>query len=257
LDRPVFEQYVVMLRDLASGQLGYSLTANRPVTVMIGEQLGATLTLGIGALIIGTGLGIGLGTLSATAKNRMVVGVTRLLVAFSLASPVYWTGMLAIYVFSVWLRWLPSTGFGNDLRTMILPWSVLGVSIAGSIARVTGTELTQALRASFMLTARGKGLPERRVISNHALRAALVPIVTIIALQAGFLLGGAVLTEAIFVRQGIGQLMLRAVNERDYTVVQGIVIVSTLIYGVANLMAEVVIGWADPRLRFSAADEGL
>jgi ABC-type dipeptide/oligopeptide/nickel transport system permease component len=146
---------------------------------------------------------------------------------------------------------LPSTGSGSNVRNLLLPWLVLGFSLAGSIARVTAASVRQNLGQDYVRVARAKGLRERVILARHALRPALTPIIALIALQLGFLLGGAVVTEAMFVRQGIGQLMLRAVNERDFTVVQGVVIVSTLAYSLINVVADLIIAWIDPRVRQS------
>jgi len=173
-------------------------------------------------------------------------------VALILSSPVYWLGTLAIYLFSVGLRVLPSTGSG-DLRHLILPWLALGLSLSGSIARVTASSLAELRGADFVRTARAKGLPERHIVVRHMLRAGLGPILSVIALQTGFLLGGAVVTEALFVRQGIGLILLGAVQDKDFPVVQGIVILSGIVYSVVNTAADLLSAALDPRTRFGAA----
>lgn len=256
LDQPILVQYARTISALLGGDLGTSLVSGRPVAEMIGEQVGATVVLALGALVVATLIGLALGMLTVAGTGRPVRSLATLTTALSLASPVYWTGTLAIYLCSVQMRLLPSTGGGSNLRNLLLPWVVLGFSLAGSIARVTAASVSQNLGQDYVRVARAKGLRERVVLLRHALRPALTPIIALIALQLGFLLGGAVVTEAMFVRQGVGQLMLRAVTERDFTVVQGVVIVSTLAYSLINVAADLIVAWIDPRVRQSLLPAG-
>ena len=251
LDQPVLVQYFQTISNLLRGDLGRSIASERPVVDMIGEQFGATVTLTVGAMIIAVMAGIGLGLMTATARSRLARNGATFVVALTLSSPVYWSGTLAIYVFSVGLRLLPSAG-GGDLRHLILPWLALGLSLAGSIARVTTANLNDLRSADFVRTARAKGLRERYIILNHMLRAGIAPILAVVALQTGFLLGGTVITEALFVRPGIGHVLLNAINEKDFPVVQGIVILSAITYSLVNTAADLLIGTLDPRIRLSA-----
>ncbi len=251
LDQPVLVQYSQTISALLRGDLGRSIASQRPVADMIGEQFGATVALTVGAMIVAVVAGIGLGLVMATARSGLARNGATLIVALTLSSPVYWSGTLAIYVFSVGLRLLPSAGSG-DLRHLILPWLALGLSLAGSIARVTTANLNDLRSADFVRTARAKGLRERYIILNHMLRAGIAPILSVVALQTGFLLGGTVITEALFVRPGIGQVLLNAINEKDFPVVQGIVILSAITYSLVNTTADLLIGALDPRIRLSA-----
>jgi peptide/nickel transport system permease protein len=251
LDQPLAAQYAQMIGRLLRGDLGVSLMSGRPVGEMLREQFGATVVLAAGALVVGAALGVGFGAILALSPPGPLRTAASFFATLSLASPVYWTGTLMIYIFSVQWRLLPSTGSGTHLRNLILPWLVLGFSLCGSIARVTASSLASINRADFVRTARAKGLPERLILVRHLLRPTLTAIVTIIALQMGFLLGGTVITETLFVRQGVGQVMLRAVNERDFTVVQGAVIVSALLYSLASAAADLVAALVDPRVRFT------
>jgi ABC-type dipeptide/oligopeptide/nickel transport system permease component len=249
LDEPIFVQYTRTLAGLLRGDFGHSLTSGRSVSETIGEQFGATLVLAMGALAVAVIVGIGLGIGSSASRSRLMRGLAIFLTALILSSPVYWIGTLAIYLFSVGLRLLPSTGSGDDLRFLLLPWLTLGIGISGSIARVTASSLDDTRRADFVRTARGKGLPERQVLVHHVLRVGFGPILAVIALQTGFLLGGTVITEALFVRQGIGQVLLSAIQEKDFPVVQGIVVLSAIIYILVNTTADVLFGALDPRVR--------
>ncbi len=248
LDRPLLVQYVQTFEALLRGDLGLSITADRPVIEMIGEQFGATVALAVGAMVVAVFSGIGLGVLAVAVRSQLVRRGATLVMALLLSSPVYWSGTLAIYVFSVGLRLLPSSGSG-DVEHLILPWLVLGLSIAGSIARVTASSLDGVRHADFIRTARAKGLHERRVLLVHLLRAGITPILAVIALQTGFLLGGTVITEMLFVRQGIGRVLLNAINDKDFPVVQGIVILSALTYSLVNTAADLLIAAFDPRVR--------
>ncbi|MCC7448981.1 MAG: ABC transporter permease [Anaerolineae bacterium] len=252
LDQPLIIQYGQMLGGLARGDLGRSLVTDRPVGVIIGEQFGATVVLATGALIVAMIVGIGLGILSAVSSSPLLRHTAGLIVALLLSAPVYWSGTLAIYWFSLGLRILPATGSG-DWTHLILPWLALGLSIAGSIARVTAANLREVRGADFIRTARSKGLAERQVVIRHMLRASLGPILTVIALQTGFLLGGMVITETLFVRQGIGQVMLNAIEDKDYPVVQGIVVLSAITYSLVNTAADLLVAALDPRVRLDAA----
>lgn len=249
LDDPIIVQYTRTLAGLLHGDLGRSLMSGRPVSETIGEQFGATLVLASGALVVAVVFGIGLGVWSSASRSRLVRGIATFLTALILSSPVYWIGTLAIYLFSVGLRLLPSTGSGDELRFLLLPWLTLGIGVSGSIARVTASSLDDARRADFVRMARAKGLHERQVLIHHMLRAGFAPILAVIALQTGFLLGGTVITEALFVRQGIGQVLLVAIQEKDFPVVQGIVVLSAITYNLANTFADLLIGAIDPRVR--------
>jgi len=249
LELPLSAQYLNMLSGLLRGDLGVSLVNGRAVSALIGEQLAATLSLALGALIVGALAGIGLG-IGAALGSRFVQRLAQALIALLLATPIYWLGTLAIYVFAVWLGLLPSVSRGNSLQALILPCGVLGIALSGSIAQVAAAALREAKNAPYVQVAHAKGLPMRLIVWRHMLRAQGGALISLIGLQGGFLIGGAVVTEALFTRRGIGQLLLNAVNGRDYPVVQGVVLLSALAYSLLGAAADILAAWRDPRLRF-------
>ncbi|MFN7210280.1 MAG: ABC transporter permease, partial [Aggregatilineales bacterium] len=206
--------------------------------------------LAFGALGVGAMLGVALGVgaaLGGVALRRLCEA----LIALTLATPIYWLGTLAIYLFAVGLGVLPSVSRGNSLEALILPCGVLGVSLSGSIGQVAAAALREAKSAAFVQVARAKGLPARLIVWRHMLRAHSGALISLIGLQAGFLIGGAVVTEALFTRRGVGQLLLNAVNGRDYPVVQGVVLLSALAYSLLSSLTDILAAWRDPRLRAS------
>ena len=248
LTDPIGVQYIRFLAGILRGDFGYSLLSREPVSDMIARSLPPTVTLAFGALTLASILGIAAGVLSALRLGWGISFLARLLTNLSISTPIYYTGTLAIYVFSVLLGWLPSAGAG-DFHHLILPVSILGFHTAGAIARVTQINMRDVLDAEFIRVARAKGLHERSVILKHALRAAILPVVQVIALQAGFLLSGAVITESLFVRPGLGRLLLDATLQQDYPLVQGIVVLSALVYAALNMLADVMRSLLDPRVR--------
>ncbi len=247
LDQPALNQYVAYLAGLIRGDLGHSFLTHQPVRVVIQEQLGATIVLAASALAIAMIVGLSLGALEALYGPRWPGRLAGWLSILALSSPIYWTGTLAIYVFSSSLRLLPATGSG-DIGHLILPAAVLGFHVAGSIARVTRTSLCKTLEEDFVRTAQAKGLPSPQVFLGHVLRAGLPAILSVVALQLGFVLGGTVITEMLFARQGIGRLLQDAVLNQDYPIVQGIVVLSAAIYSALSATADLLYGMLDPRV---------
>jgi len=248
LDEPPLTQYLTMIGGLLQGDLGWSLVTGRPVSQMIAEQVWPTVGLAAAALMVAVLVGIGL-ALGAVFGGPFVRPVAALITLILMASPIYWTGTLAIYLFSVALGWLPSAGSITDVRAWVLPVAVLGLSVAGGLSRVIGSELTHLRGADFVCTAYAKGLPRRVVAVRHVLRAGLGGAVTLITLQAGYLLGGAVVTETLFVRRGLGGVLLGAVNTQDYPVIQGLVVFNAIVYSVVTTFGDLVGAAIDPRLR--------
>ncbi|MGQ9849409.1 MAG: ABC transporter permease [Aggregatilineaceae bacterium] len=247
---PLWQQYAIYVHRALQGDLGRSLITGQPVTEMIGQQLGATVTLALGALALGVALGTLLGLAGGLGPATWPGNLAEALASLALSTPVYWTATLAIYLFTVVLGILPGTG-GDGFRHLILPVMVLGFHTAGSIAQVTARSIRQTAAQGFVQTARAKGLPERLVV-DHILRVGLLPIVAVVALQVGFLLGGTVITETIFVRRGLGRLLLTAINNRDFPVIQGVVTLTALTYSLVNALADVVYTLLDPRVRGEA-----
>lgn len=246
LDDPVTEQYARFLLGLARADLGVSITTGLPVTEMISQQITATIALASSALCVAVILGAGLGISAAIDGNPLRLIAARTAIALSISTPVYWIATLAIFFFAARLNWLPGSGSGG-FEHLILPASVLGFAASGAIARAVQISVREAATSPFVQTARSKGLSEQAVLYRHVLRVGLIPIAGIIALQAGFLFSGTVITETVFVRPGLGRLLFTAAQFQDYSVVQGIVILSACIYTAFNLAAEMIQPLLDPR----------
>ena len=244
---PLWWQYATYLGGAVRGDLGESLVTGQPVTQMIGQNIGPTAALAVSALLAGVTLGISLGLLAGLAPRSVPGWLAEGAAALALSMPVYWTATLAIYAFTVTLDVLPGVG-GSGPRHLILPAAVLGFHTAGSIAQVTARSIRRAAGQDFVRTARAKGLGEADIV-DHILRVGLLPIVAVVALQLGFLLGGTVITETIFVRRGLGRLLLTAIDNRDFPVIQGIVTLTALTYSLIHALADVVYALADPRVR--------
>lgn len=248
LDRPFLAQYITALGGYLQGDLGIGLISGRPVREMIAEQLPSTIRLALLGAVVGSVFGLfsGVAAVFGSAGMRRLV---RVLITSSGTAPVFVTGTILIGVFSVGLRWLPPISPRDDLRSLILPSLVLALSITAPIARAAIGALGETRHQPYLTTARGKGLPERTVVTRHALRNALGVIITAIGLQTGFLLSGTAVTEVLFARPGIGQLVVTAANNRDYPVLQGIVIWSAVVYGLISLITSYLQALTDPRVR--------
>jgi peptide/nickel transport system permease protein len=248
LDDPMPVQYARYLADLARGDLGVSWLHGRSVGRMILEQLPATAELAVAAAILGAVLGIVLGLLAALYRETWVDTLATGLAVLGLSTPVFWSGLLAILLFSLYLGWFPSAG-GGDLRHLVLPAATLGFALSGSVARLVRAQVVGVLRMPFVMAALARGLPLRRILLLHVLRPAVGPAVTVVALQLGFLLSGAVVTESVFARQGLGRLAVQAILWRDLPVVRGVVLVGAVAYLLTSLLADFLQVWLDPRLR--------
>lgn len=256
LDQPLIVQYLYWLKGVATGDLGESMRHNRPVLELILLKLPVTLQLAVMGISIALVVGITAGVISALRQNSPVDYATNIASLAGISVPNFWLGIMLILFFSVHLGWLPASGFvspwedlGMNLATTIMPAFVLGTGIAGVIMRHTRGAMLQALGSDYVRTARAKGLNEWTVVFKHALRNALTPIVTLGALEFGALLSGAVLTEQIFTIPGFGKLIVDAVFTRDYPVVQGVVLVTSLFYIILNLLADIGYILVNPRLR--------
>lgn len=247
LNRPLWRQYGDYVLGVATGDWGESLVTEQPVTEIIWQNIGATSALSGAALAIAVTLGVALGIGAGLGRRRSIRYGAEALASLALSTPVYWTSTLAIYIFAIVLGVLPGVG-GGGIRYLILPAAVLGFHTAGSIAQVTAASVRDAQGQAFVRTARAKGLPELDVL-DHVLRVGMLPVVAVVALQLGFLLSGTVITEIIFVRRGLGRVLLAAIDNRDYPVVQGLVVLSALTYSVLNMLADVAYRWIDPRVR--------
>lgn len=248
LDQPILVQFGHYLKRLAHGDLGRSIHTKTPILELIQARYPATLQLALFALTIGLILGVPLGIFAAlhTGKWQDFL-VTIVSVRFS-AMPAFWLGPVLMLIFAVWLGWLPVNGMESN-TSIVLPALTLGLGLSAILTRMTRTSLLEVLHEDFIRTARAKGLPETTIILRHALRAALLPIITIVGLQMGSLLAGAVITETIFSWDGVGKLLVESIEKRDYPVTQACVLVVALSYVLVNLVTDLVYGVADPRSR--------
>ena len=248
LDESVLVQYGRYLWRLLQGDLGNSFFTGRPVTVTVWEQLPATLELAVAAMIVAVAAGLGLGLAAAAGRGSLLDPLLTGLATIGISTPVFWSGLLAIWLFALVLGWLPATGQGG-LTYLILPATVLGFSAAGAVARVTRASVVDIMRKPYILVARSRGIRPRPLLLRHTLRVALLPSITVIGLQFGFLIGGAVVTETIFARQGLGRLVVNAILRKDYPVVLGVVLVGVVGYVLVNLLTDWLYGMLDPRVR--------
>jgi len=249
LDQPVPVQYLNYVGRVLHGDFGESVHSHRPVLEMIGEQAGATIQLALVAMAIAVTLGISLGIISALRQNTWVDTLSMLLALFGVSMPSFWFGLILIYIFSLRLGWLPVTGQGGWQR-LILPALALGLDFSAITARLVRANLLEVLRQEYILAARSKGLRDRLVMTRHALRNAMIPVLTIIGLQFGNLLGGAVVIETVFAREGIGRLAVTGILSKDFPLVQGIVLVSAVVYVGINLLIDLSYAALDPRIRY-------
>ncbi|GMU70536.1 MAG: ABC transporter permease [Burkholderiales bacterium] len=256
LDEPLPVRYAYWLGGVATGDLGESLRMQKPVTALIAEKLPVTLELAFLAIVIALSIGIPAGIVSAICKNRWPDYVANAVALWGLSTPNFWLGIMMILFFSVQLGWLPASGYVSpfedlsaNLAAMIMPAFVLGNAIAAVLMRHTRSAMLQVMSSDYVRTARAKGLDERVVVIKHALRNALTPVVTLGALELGTLLSGAVLTEQVFTIPGFGKLIVDAVFNRDYAVVQGVVLFTATAYIALNLLADIAYFLVNPRLR--------
>ena len=258
LDRPAPVQYAIWMGKLLRGDLGESLRNRIPVTELLASKLPVTVELAIGSMLIALAIGIPAGVISAARRGTVIDATANLVALSGLSVPHFWLGIMLILLFAVRLGWLPASGYvapWEDLRrnltTILLPCIVLGTGVAGVMMRHTRGAMLETLGADYVRTARAKSVPERLVVLKHALRNALIPVITLGAIEFGRLLSGAVLTEQIFAIPGFGKMLVDGVFNRDYAVVQGVVLVSAGLYVLLNLMADVLYFLANPRLRGS------
>lgn len=256
MDQPVYIQYLNWLNRLIHGDLGYSYISNQPVADRIMRCFQATLKLSILSMIISLVISIPLGIIAAVRSNTIIDDFCRLGALIGVSIPNFWQAFIFIMVFSIYLDWLPVAGYGHggDLMHMILPATVLGTSSAAMTTRLMRSSLLEAMNQDYIITARAKGLPERVVIGRHALRNALIPVVTMLALSFGFLLNGSVVIEWIFGWPGIGGLVVDSIYKRDYTMIQGSVLFIAAIFVTLNLIVDISYTYLDPRIRYDELD---
>ena len=258
LDQPLPVQYARWLGRVAQGNLGVSYLNGLPVTTMLAQRIPVTLQLTVASLVVALVIAAPLGVVSAVRPRSWIARWITGYNALAMAVPTFWLGILLVLFFGLWLRWLPTSGYvpfwqepGRALRFLILPAFTLGAYVSAVLARFTRAALLETLYQDYVRTARAKGLGERPVVGVHALRNALLPVVTVVGLQFGAFMGGAVITEAIFDYPGLGRMLLQAILTRDYTVVQGAILFVVVAFVVINLITDLAYALLDPRIRYS------
>ncbi len=277
LNDPLPVQFLKYMGQVLRGDLGNSIGSNERVTVELGTRFPATVELTVAAMLIASTIGILMGVIAATRQNSIFDGTSMFVALFGFSMPIFWLGIMLIFLFAAYLGWFPISGrldytievthitnlyaldalltgnweaFGNALRHLVLPALTLSTVPLAIIARMTRSSLLEVLRQDYVRTARAKGLAERRVISGHALKNAFIPVVTVIGLNVGTLLGGAILTETIFAWPGLGRLVVDAIFARDYPVVQGAVLLIAILFVLVNLAVDLSYAYLDPRIRY-------
>jgi ABC-type dipeptide/oligopeptide/nickel transport system permease component len=246
LDRSIGEQYLAFVRRVVVGDFGDSFRTRQPVARMVGEQLPYTLQLAAGGLVVGLTLGVSLGLIAGVFPHGWIDSIAMTVALAGVSLPAFWLGMLLIQVFATYLGWLPVLGTG--LEALILPSVSVGLFLAAGLARLIRSSIIEVMSQDYIRTARAKGLPPFVVVAKHALRNALIPPVTLLGVQVALLIGGAVVTETVFARPGIGSLLVQAVLDKDYPLVQAIVVWTTAAFILINVLIDLAYGVIDPRV---------
>lgn len=249
LDKPIYAQFGIYLSKLVQGDFGISIHSRKPIVDMLLERLPATFKLAAFALLFAIFIGLPLGIIAAINAKKWPDTIANLLSLTISAMPHFWMGPMLMMVFALWLGILPVSGMENT-TSIILPALTLGFGLAAILTRMTRASMLEVLHEDYIRTAYAKGLPQRTVILRHALRAALMPVITVLGLQLGSLLAGAVITETVFSWNGIGRLLVESIEKRDYLVTQACVLVVALVYVIVNFVTDVIYTQIDPRVRF-------
>ena len=249
LDRPLPEQFVLFVKKTVTGDFGISIRSQRPVIDEVADRFGPTLLLTVAAMVWAVVFGLLIGIVSAVKRGRWPDRLGMAFAVSGISMPPFALGILLMEVFSVWLGWFPTVG-AESWRHYVLPSITLGAGVAAVMARFTRSALIEVLSEDYVRTARAKGLPARQVLSRHALRNALIPVVTMMGLQFGFLLGGSIVVEKVFNWPGMGRLLVDAVEMRDYPVMQTCVLLLSMEFLLINLAVDLLYGWLNPSIRY-------
>lgn len=249
LDRPLLSQFATFMGNVLRGDFGRSVRSRAPVAGEIAARLPNTIRLATAGLFVAVVVGVSAGIISAIRPYSWMDTVVMLVALAGLSMPVFWSGLMLILIFAVWLGWLPAVGTGG-MAHLVLPAVTLGMSTAAIIARMSRSSMLEVLRSDYIRTARAKGLGEAAVVNRHAFRNALIPVITVVGLQMGTLLSGAVLTETVFAWPGIGRLLVEGILARDYPIVQASVLVVAMAFVMVNLMVDVLYAVVDPRIHY-------
>jgi len=250
LDRPIHQQYIIWLKNIFQGNMGVSITEQRNVSELLLLKLPNTIALGIASLLICFILGIFFGAVSAIKQNTIVDYISMVLALLGVSVPTFWLGLMLMLIFSVNLGWFPISGYG-DLKSLILPAFTLGLSGAGLIARITRASMLEIAQKDFIAIVRAKGISNTQVIIKHIFRNALIPIITLLGLRLGWIVGGSVTMEIVFNRPGLGRLLVNSIFRRDYPVIQGALLFLIFTVMVGNLIADILYAYADPQIRYN------
>lgn len=249
LDRPLPEQFVLFVKKTVTGDFGISIRSQRPVIDEVADRFGPTLLLTVASMVWAVAFGLLIGVVSAVKRGRWPDRLGMAFAVSGISMPPFALGILLMEVFSVWLGWFPTVG-AESWRHYVLPSITLGAGVAAVMARFTRSALIEVLSEDYVRTARAKGLPARQVLSRHALRNALIPVVTMMGLQFGFLLGGSIVVEKVFNWPGMGRLLVDAVEMRDYPVMQTCVLLFSMEFLLINLAVDLLYGWLNPSIRY-------
>jgi peptide/nickel transport system permease protein len=257
LDQPIYAQYATWVGRLVQGDLGRSIRNHEPVVENVTRRIRPSLQLAVFAMLISLCVAFPVGIISATRRNSPIDGFGTMFALFGICMPNFLIALLLIFIFGVTLRWLPISGyvdpfenFGAGVRSLTLPAITLGLALAAVITRTLRSSLLEVLSEDYVRTARAKGLSDRLVMRRHALKNGLIPVVTLLGLQFGTLVGGAVITEYVFALPGVGRLVVDAIFSRDYPLVQGVILIIATGFVLSNLLVDIVYGWLDPRIRY-------
>lgn len=258
LNKPIVEQYVLWLKGIFQGDFGTSIVYQRPIADMLSEKLPRTLAIGIPAMIFSIIIGVGAGIISAIKRGSWLDQLITLMTTMGVGTPIFWIGIVCIYIFAIWLKILPMQGFtspGKDfglyVQKAIMPVFCMSIGMFASLARQTRSNMLEVVNQDYIRTARANGLSERRVILKHALQNALIPVITIIGMRMRIIIGGSLLIEKVFNIPGVGSMIVSAISNRDYWVVQSSVLIIAMFTVACNLLVDVLYGVIDPRIRAS------
>ena len=250
LDKPIYQQYIIWLTNVFKGNLGVSITEQRSVSELLLLKMPNTIVLGVASLLICFILGVFLGAVSAIKQNTIVDYAGMVLALLGVSVPTFWLGLMLMLIFSVNLGWFPISGYG-DLKSLVLPAFTLGLAGAGLIARITRASMLEIAQKDYIAIVRAKGISNTQVIIKHIFRNALIPIITLLGLRLGWIIGGAVTTEIVFNRPGLGRLLANSLFRRDYPVIQGALLLLIFAVMVGNLIADILYAYADPQIRYN------
>lgn len=250
LDKPLWQQYVTYLGNLAKGNLGTSFRTGESVAQQIKDRYPATIELALGAMLIALLVAFPLGIISAIYRNSWIDNVARFFALVGVSMPSFWFGPLLIIAFAIHFTWFPVSGREEGLKSLVLPSLTMGMALAAILTRMIRVSLAEELNQLYVTTAISKGVTRKRAIFRHALRNALIPVITVVGLQFGSLLTGAIITEQIFSWPGLGRLLIQAINTRDYPQVQASIMVIALTYIGVNLITDLLYAFVDPRIQY-------